>query len=69
MFTSRSEYRMTLRSDNADLRLTRKGREAGIVTDSRWESFQRVSSSLENALKVVKSLKLSPQVRNNCILP
>ena len=68
MFTSRSEYRMTLRSDNADLRLTEKGRAAGSVGDSRWARFQSTRSELARVTELLQSCVLSPEVSCNVCL-
>ncbi|KAI0044569.1 glucose-inhibited division protein A subfamily [Auriscalpium vulgare] len=61
MFTSRSEYRMTLRSDNADLRLTEKGREAGAVSAARWRTFSTTRAALNQVTELLKNFSLSPQ--------
>lgn len=70
MFTSRAEYRLSLREDNADLRLTEIGREMGLVDDVRWAAFCAKSDAIEQELQRLRGLRVNPvKVANDVIEP
>ena len=62
MFTSRAEYRLSLREDNADLRLTEVGRELGLVDDARWAAFCRKRDAIDAEIQRLRSSWVNPRV-------
>ncbi|MFV0282912.1 MAG: tRNA uridine-5-carboxymethylaminomethyl(34) synthesis enzyme MnmG [Castellaniella sp.] len=62
MFTSRAEYRLSLREDNADLRLTEKGRALGLVDDARWEAFCRKRDAVAAEIERLRETRVNPTV-------
>ena len=62
MFTSRAEYRLSLREDNADLRLTELGRQLGCVGDVQWAAFERRREAIAKELERLRSTWVSPRI-------
>ncbi|MES2687292.1 MAG: tRNA uridine-5-carboxymethylaminomethyl(34) synthesis enzyme MnmG [Pseudomonadota bacterium] len=61
MFTSRAEFRLMLREDNADMRLTEKGRELGLVDDARWDAFNRKRDAVSRETERLRSIWVNPR--------
>jgi tRNA uridine 5-carboxymethylaminomethyl modification enzyme len=62
MFTSRAEYRLSLREDNADLRLTESGRRLGVVEDARWAAFLRKREAIEREQARLKDIRINSRL-------
>ena len=62
--TSRAEYRLLLRQDNADFRLTEIGRRVGLVTDARYNRFLTRKANIENEVERLKNLQITNKKEN-----
>ena len=68
MMTSRAEYRLLLRQDNADLRLTEIGHEIGLISDERYERFLLKKKQIEEEIERLKTVNVKPNEENNAYL-
>lgn len=68
MMTSRAEYRLLLRQDNADLRLTEIGHEIGLISEERYENFKRKKKNIEKEIKRLKGIIVKPTEEVNQLL-
>ena len=68
MLTSRSEYRLLLRQDNADERLTKIGYDAGLISEERYQSFLKKQQTIDDEIQRMKETKISPSSEVNAVL-